>query len=140
MFGHCSNEKEPPLFEGTANIIITDGVTKDTLNTCYCWRSADTVAIDIFRAHTFSGMSIIISNKHGRHSTWLKYYSDYNQFDGQNDLPTTLIQDKASITYDVLGDSVNIKGQVNLETDVVDYFKDGRKVKADGTFNCKMDN
>jgi hypothetical protein len=139
LFGQCSKNVEPVITKGTANIIINDTKTIDTLNTCYCWRTADSLAISIFRQHSFGGLSIDLTNKQGRHNVFVKYYSDYNEFNDKFELLTRLINDNISVTYDILGDSVQVTGRVNLETDIVDYFKDERKVVANGTFECRLE-
>ncbi len=136
---NCSQQREPIIFSGIADIIVNDGITKDTLNICYCWRTADSLGINISRGYSFGGIAIEIGNKMGRHSSTVKYWSDYNQFDGENELTTKLTKDNLSIRYETIGDSVLVSGQINFDTDAVDFFKDNRKVKADGTFNCKLD-
>ena len=135
---NCSQQKEPKIFEGIADIIVTDGVTNDTLDICYCWRTADSLGIIISRGPSFAGIAIEIGNKMGRHSSTVKYWLDSNQFNGENELTTKLTKDNLSIRYENIGDSVLVSGQINFETDVVDFFKDNRKVKADGTFSCNL--
>ncbi len=82
------------LFEGDANVIVDDGVIIDTLNSCYCWRTQDSLGVSIFRLG-FGGIRIDISERIGKISPAVVYYSDYDEFDGKFVLETKLYQ----ITY-----------------------------------------
>ena len=134
----CKNE-ETEIFDGSANVFITDGEITDTLNRCYCWRIGDSLAVNIGR-EGFSGISIEITNKEGKYFSMIKYWSDYDQYDGQFDMYVKPKEEYLDIGYKKLADSSTVYGKINLISKEVVYFKDGRKVKAQGDFECKLNN
>jgi hypothetical protein len=134
----CSNE-DPKIFGGSANVLITDGEISDTLNRCYCWRAGDSLSVNIGR-EGFSGISIEITNKEGKYISMIKYWSDTDQYDGQFEMYVNPSKEHLNIGYEKLSDSSRVYGNVNLTSNKVTYFKDGRIVKAKGKFECKLNN
>jgi hypothetical protein len=130
-------EPEPTIYFGTANGIASDGEVDYKLIQCYCWKTADSLAIHI-TGGAFAGIFVDIVNKEQEHQTYLTYYSDVNKFNNKWELGVQVRNDSIKVTYDLAGDSVNILGSFNLQSEEVTFFKDGRIVNAQGTFNCKM--
>ncbi len=136
LFQNCSPD-EPQLFEGTAEVIVNDGVTIDTLNSCYCWKATDSLGISIGRI-SFGGIRVNISERNSDITPSIIYYSDYDEFDGEFELGTELLSDQMSLKFKNLLDSIEITGNLNISARTTSYFSKSRTVTAIGNFQCKL--
>ncbi len=137
-FQNCRTD-EPQLYVGTAEVIVNDGATIDTLNSCYCWKTMDSLGISIGRV-SFSGIGVNISVRNSSIRPSIIYYSDYYQFDGEFELQTELLSDDMSVKLANQQDSMAISGNLNISSRTTSYFTKSRTVTAIGNFFCKMAN
>ena len=138
LISFCScNEPEPKLYAGSAKVFATDGEMSDSLKTCYCWQTKDSLSLYITRG-PFMGIAVKVIAKNNSHSTSLEYYSDTNEFDGEFTLPVPIIEDSLVVTYQTISDSIRISGYFDINSEAVKFYGDGRSIQTFGTFNCTM--
>lgn len=130
-------EPEPTYYEGTANVIITDSEINDTLRTCYCWQTQDSLNLFITRG-PYMGIAVEITGKNNLYSTAVQYYSDTNEFDGEFNFKVPVVKDSLNLSFQNKGDSIRISGFLEIQTEAVKFYKDGRTVQAFGNFSCMM--
>lgn len=136
MITSCQ-EPEPTLYEGSANVIVTDSEISDTLNICYCWQTKDSLNLYITRG-PFMGIAVEVTGKKNLYRTAVEYYSDTNEFDGEHTYKVPVLKDSLNLSFQNIGDSVRISGFLNIQTESVKFYGDGRTVHASGAFDCIM--
>ena len=117
--GACQ-EPEPSLYVGKANVFATDGQISDTLRTCYCWQTRDSLNLHITRRPFLGiGIAIEVTDKHNLYKTSLEYYSDTNTFEGEFDLKAPVLKDSLIISFENLGDSIQTHRYFDINSEAV---------------------
>jgi hypothetical protein len=130
-------QAEPMPNQGKAYVTATDGEINDTLRLCYCWQTEDSLNVHI-TSGPYMGISVDLTGRNNFYQSSLEYYSDTNEFNGQFNLKVPVANDSSSISFKSVGDSVKISGYVELKSQPVKFYGDGRIVEAFGEFNCTL--
>jgi|GEM_PF-3345419 len=131
-------EIEPILYGGKAIGIATDGEIIDTLKTCYCWQTEDSLNFHIINDLSFYGISVDVSSKNNIYETSLKYYSDTDEFNGAFNLAIPVSSDSLTISFESMKDSIRISGYFEVDSEHIEIYGDDRVLQAYGSFNCVM--
>lgn len=126
----CTFE-EPEYYYGSAKVEVIDGAESYSLLECGCWQTTDSISVYL-SAGPFSGIGINISNKGGEIVSFLEYYSDTDEYDGEMVKSIPIFKQDIEVTYILSDTALAIKGKINIISKKVD----NNVVEASGTFNC----
>jgi len=135
---NCVETDEYPNYnQGNAKVFISDGFRSDTLNSCTCWRTKDSLGITIQNLD-FGGILVKLSEVSGIVNPNVVYYSDYDEFDGKFELATRTLEKDVTLTIKNSGDTILISGELKLKSEENEYHRLARNITAEGTFECKL--
>lgn len=146
-FLNCKGPDEfPEQYYGDAEVLISDRFISDfitepfhsdTLDLCSCWRNGDSLGVTL-QSSNFGGLSIRLSEKNGLIEPSIVYYSDFAEFDGKFELHTKLTKEHVNLTIKNSIDSIHLTGDLRLEAEENEHYKQKRNLSAAGSFDCSL--